>query len=466
MKKKLITMALLSIILVVAIFGSTGSALAEEINFALINYKSENFSEEEIDFALTNLQYKLEDEELPRLIRIEEVYDFNEEPLYGLYEFDDYYMLVIRETGSVLERGEGNSAYFGKNRGQKYYGGYEEYYIYADGAYKNLLTNEVVSQSRITQMQSRMKELRELDYQDYLEALATPMPLDADNRGRITKLGKNIVSLLGYLYGSGDHLYNYFAQEINIDYQWNNALNNVHLRNYPNILYTVGGFAPVFYGAVYSRNFGGNIGQNGYDLGYDLFYPQNVYNACSLVAMVMLLQYYYRTELNEELIYPIDFEEFEESSSIDMSPLLSPAEKIMSVLYLYIKPLANGVATYVEIDSAFDKYFKENEIEATSTHFTSYTNIKSAVDDGHPSIMTIGAGNGYDIDNVKENVSGHNVVVYGYTTNSKGVIDEFVCHAGWHCREIYDNNGNKTGAECAKLFINKFYAAGNIHLSY
>ena len=94
MKKKLITMALLSIILVVAIFGSTGSALAEEINFALINYKSENFSEEEIDFALTNLQYKLEDEELPRLIRIEEVYDFNEEPLYGLYEFDDYYCLL------------------------------------------------------------------------------------------------------------------------------------------------------------------------------------------------------------------------------------------------------------------------------------------------------------------------------------------------------------------------------------
>ena len=61
MKKKLITIALLSIIFVVAIFGSTGSALAEEINFALINYKSENFSEEEIDLRsqIFNINWKM-----------------------------------------------------------------------------------------------------------------------------------------------------------------------------------------------------------------------------------------------------------------------------------------------------------------------------------------------------------------------------------------------------------------------
>ncbi|MDE6471682.1 MAG: C39 family peptidase [Clostridia bacterium] len=462
MKKKLVTIVLLSLIIAVTIFGFAGSALAEEINLTLMYYQSENFSEEEIDFALTNLQYKLEDEELPRLIRIEEVYDFNEEPLYGLYEFNNYHMLVIRETGSVLERGDGNSAYFGNNKGLKYYGGYEEYYIYEDGAYKNLLTNEVVSQSKISQMESRMKELRELDYQDYLEALSTPMPLGADNRGRITKLGKNIVSILGYLYGSGDHLYNYFAQEINIDYQWNNALNNIKLRDYSQILYTVDGFAPKFYGSVYSRNLGKKLGQNGYELGYDLLYPQNVYNACSLVAMVMLLQYYYRTELNEELLYPIEFEEIQDPSIIDKHPLYSQAEETMSVLYTYIKPLANGVATYVEMDSAFDKYFKENDIDATSTHFTSYTNIKSAVEDGHPSILTIGAGRGFDINNNEQDLSGHNVVVYGYTTNFVGVIDEFICHAGWHTRIGQDD----TIAECAKLYVNKFYAAGNVHLSY
>ncbi len=459
MKKKLITIALLSIIFVVAIFGSTGSALAEEINFALINYKSENFSEEEIDFALTNLQYKLENEELPRLIRIEEVYDFNEEPLYGLYEFDDYYMLVIRETGSVLERGEGNSAYFGKNRGLKYYGGYEEYYIYADGAYENLLTNEVVSQSRITQMQSRMRELRELDYQDYLEALATPMSLDADNRGRITKLGKNIASLIKLLYGDENHLYNYFAQEINIDYQIKYGLNDITRSKYWGKLYTVGDFTSKDYERIYYRNIGDKLGQHGYDLGYDLFYPQNVYNACSLVAMVMLLQYYYRTDLNEELLYPIDFEELEDTVLLDMiSPMYSPAEQIMKELYPYISILhspfdaLDGAATYVNIDAAFDKYFKENDVDATSTHFTSYTNIKAAIDDGHPSILNTGAGTGYDIDGYKLDVSRHNLIAYGYTTNSVGVIDEFICHAGWHAdcykRDDYgqymlDNNGNK-----------------------
>ena len=53
----------------------------------------------------------------------------------------------------------------------------------------------------------------------------------------------------------------------------------------------------------------------------------------------------------------------------------------------------------------------------------------------------------------------------------------FICHAGWHAdcykRDDYgqymlDNNGNKVkiSAECAKLFVNKFYAIGNVHLSY
>ena len=97
MKKKFVTIVLLSLMITIVIFGTAGSALAEEINFGIMSYQSEDFSEEEIDFALSNLQYKLEVEELPRLIRIEELYDFNEEPLYGLYEFDNYFMIVIRK---------------------------------------------------------------------------------------------------------------------------------------------------------------------------------------------------------------------------------------------------------------------------------------------------------------------------------------------------------------------------------
>ncbi len=75
------------------------------------------------------------------------MYDFNDEPLYRLYEFDGYYMINIRNTGSVLERGEGNSVYYVNKDDYKYYGGYEEYYIRDEGEYKNLRTGEVANKS-------------------------------------------------------------------------------------------------------------------------------------------------------------------------------------------------------------------------------------------------------------------------------------------------------------------------------
>lgn len=472
MKRKVITIALLSIMITLALFGSVGSALADEITLYLTSYQSEEITQEEIDFALSNLRYKLEEEELPKLIRVEEVYDFNSVPLYSLYEFDGYYMINIRNTGSVLERGEGNSPYYGNKDYDKYYGGYGEYYICYEGEYKNLCTGEVANKSNISQMQSRMEQLRELDYKDYLEAMTTPMPLGAENRNNISKLGKNISSLIEYLYSDADHLYNYFAKEINIDYQLKNKHNEIASQTFNKVLYTKSGSREENYGTIYFRHFGGKLGNSGYDIGYDLVYPQNLYNSCSIVAMTILLQYYYRIEINLSLLEPIEPDILDGTAIIMHSPLDSPAEIIRSKLAKYVNVLStgssstDGAATYVNIDAGFDRYFKAYNIEAESIHFTSYTNIKDAIDGGHPSIMTIGAGIGYDSDGFSEDVSRHNVVVYGYTTNSLGVMDEFVCHAGLHKQFEHTLEGNKLSAECAKLFINKFYAAGNVHLSY
>lgn len=52
------------------------------------------------------------------------------------------------------------------------------------------------------------------------------------------------------------------------------------------------------------------------------------------------------------------------------------------------------------------------------------------------------------------NLSGHNVVAYGYTKNSVGIMDEFVVHANWH---------NPT-YNCGSIFMNKLYSAGNCYL--
>ncbi len=460
MKKKVITIALLSIMVTLALFGSVGSAFADEITLSLMSYQSEEISQEEIDFALSNLQYKLDEKELPRLIRVEEVYDFNNKPLYSLYELDGYYMIVIRNTGSVLERGEGNSAYYGNKDQEKYYGGYGEYYIRDEGEYKNLCTSEVASTSNISQMQSRMEQLRELDYQDYLEAMSTPMPLGAENRSRITKLGKNISSLVKGLYGDENHLYNYFAQEINLDYQWDNSINHIQYHKFDKVLYTHSGIDGKDYGVVYSRYFGENLGYSGDALGYDYLYPKNLYNACSLVSMTMLLQYYYRNEVNLSLLDPIDLNYIDGLLAINVEPLATSAEVIRKSLTPYVNVSSSGAATYVNIDAGFDRYFEENDIDAESVHFTSYTNVKGAIDGGHPSIFNTGAGTGYDVNNNSVDISQHNLIAYGYTTNSSGVLDEFICHAGWYTTKASE------GAECARLFVNKFYAIGNLHLSY
>lgn len=460
MKRKVITIVLLSILITLTFCSTVGVAFADEVNIALLSYRSENISQEEIDFALSNLQFKLE-KDLPRLIRVEEIYDFNEQPLYCLYEFEDYYMIVIRSTGSVLKRSEGNSAYFGKNDGIKYYGGYGEYYICRDEEYISILSEETAEQSKLIEMQSRMQVMRELDYNDYIEAISTPMPLGAENRKNIKKLGNGRKDIIESFFGSEDYLYNYFAQEINIDYQLSKISNDLKKIYIDEVLSSMSGMTSEKYGYAYVGKF---------HYGYDVLYPKNLYNTCSLVAMTMLLQFFYRTYYN---MYLIDSDLLNIAlTGVDVQrfPQHSFTEIIHRDLMNYVKVLNtdethSGAATYVNIDAGFERYFDDYGLNGTSTHFTSYTNMKGAIDDGFPAIMTIGAGRGFDDRNIEQGLSGHNVVAYGYTTNSLGVIDEFVCHASWHREMGYDINNNPI-AECAKLFVNKFYAAGNVYLSH
>ncbi|MEG1536526.1 MAG: hypothetical protein RR416_06130, partial [Clostridia bacterium] len=75
----------------------------------------------------------------------------------------------------------------------------------------------------------------------------------------------------------------------------------------------------------------------------------------------------------------------------------------------------------------------------------------------NPCIISVGSGDGYFWNGnawQKDGVSGHNLVAYGYTTNSFNIMDEFVCHTGWHNSQV--NSG------C--YFVNKLLVAGNASL--
>ena len=121
--------------------------------------------------------------------------------------------------------------------------------------------------------------------------------------------------------------------------------------------------------------------------------------------------------------------------------------------------LVDGAASYRDVNYGFKDYFEAYGIDCQPTHFTSYTNIKKAVDSGNPAIMNVGTGKGWDENNNEVSFKAHHLVVYGYTTNSLGVLDEFVCHGGWH------TDKESEGCYTAKMFVNKFYAAGNVYIN-
>ncbi|MGN0760985.1 MAG: C39 family peptidase [Christensenellales bacterium] len=404
---------------------------------------SNNLTQDEIDIALGNLYCKFEDNEaLPELINAIELYDFNGLPLYALYNLDNYYMVVIRQTGTILERGEGCSKFEGMT-GKLYYGKFFEAYQEINGnTYDS--NGLAISNEQKADMINSMNNIRELDYYDYLEAMQRPQVYGASNR--------NIVHMLG---GNSTKYY-YFAEEINIFHQYLKNINNVGYLNIERSLYTDSRFEPRNYGGAYYRTFNGE---------YDMFYPKNVYNSCALVTMTMLLQYYDRLSIRSDLI--ASNISYSTTSIITSNPFLySKSERIFATLYPLIYSLNgigenfDGAATYLNINGAFGRYFSDNNINCSSRYFTSYTNVKGAIDAGNPVIITVGAGRGFYKDKADSSsyesvdLSGHNVVAYGYTTNSLGIMDEFVVHANWH---------NSTH-NYAKVYMNKLYSAGNCYL--
>ncbi len=437
----LLTCALLTLV-IASLFGNNSKAYADRL---LVNEISNN----EIKLANNNLYCKFENGNYPKFLNVKLLRDFSGESLYALYLYDNYYSIVIRNTGTILERGDGPSLFDGM-QGELYYGGFNKaYQRVGDNIYDE--NWNIISSSEQLSMSDYMMGLRSADYQDYLESQRGVVIMGESNRDRISKLG-----------GSSNY-YNYFAQDINIYYNYHKsngtqriiALNSTDFVSIDRCLYSVDRFSDRNYGTAYYRSFGGK---------YDMYYPNNVYNSCSLVSMTMLLQYYDRNSISNLISSDISYSSTR--SAIKSNPWInSKSERIMRKLYplLYsldgIGETFDGAATYANIDAAFGRYFNDNNINANAKCFTSYTNVKGAIDRGNPVIITIGAGRGFyknfgSSSYETVDLSGHNVVAYGYTKNSIGVLDEFIVHANWH----------EWASNTAVVFVNKLYSAGNCYI--
>lgn len=429
----LITILVLSVIIISTCFNANMFTFAEEVD--------EELSQQEMELAFNNLYCKFDEEDKPVFKDAEVLYDFNDKPLYALYNFDNHYMIVIRETGTILERGEFTSKYEGMH-GKKFYGQFFEAYQKIQGSVLDS-NNHIINVEEQNAMKNYMQDIREKDYAEFMEAVSKPQPLGASNRGRLTMLGHS------------QTYYDYFAKELNIYYQsYNGSSNGYGSLEKNSVLYSVDNMTPVKYGLAYYRKFGND---------YDIFYPKNLYNSCSIVTMTILLQYYDRMNIRNLIDPSISYTTT--LSGIKSYPLSSKTEQINLKLFPLIYRLdgvgenLDGAATYFNINGAFDRYFANAGINCEPRYFTSYTNVKGAIDSGNPVIITVGAGRGFYKNNNSStynevNLSGHNVVAYGYTKNSVGIMDEFVVHANWH---------NPT-YNCGSIFMNKLYSAGNCYL--
>lgn len=90
--------------------------------------------------------------------------------------------------------------------------------------------------------------------------------------------------------------------------------------------------------------------------------------------------------------------------------------------------------------------------------------MKENIDKGYPCIGNTGltaSGDAYPSLNTPNfesmGVERHQMVVYGYTLNSLGGLDEFVCHSGWH--------ESNTDAIYSMVFTSGWSFLGNVQVT-
>lgn len=381
----------------------------------------------------------------------QELYDFTGEFNY-LFCYDeelDYYAIYNMDSGKIMERSNGN-IYEGYTNYKCYYGGYGSYFYQIDNMIYSLTDD---SSSLIDDALEYFMEYSKNLNQSCIE------DSEFKSRNDIKTYVENILYQDGVLIskcgkenrgnGYGFCIYDDFYSFMTI---CNSNYTGPIANSSNNTCYVDG----------YEIGFSEFHCYNGTSW-WDTIFPINDGGSCSFVAATMMLQYYERNEI----LKTIPFESYlgtemllQKGKSYTRSQILS--EKIHSTLIA-----ANGgekSASYVSVKNAINYYFSHYGITGISaTSSASWSGLKAAIDAGNPCVITVMnlakldvlSNNWYDFETVNLD-SAHAMYTYGYTANSSGVLDEFICHMGWVTTDKYYSS----------TYVSKLYVTGNVRLLY
>lgn len=372
---------------------------------------------------------------------IKEVYDFNDNATFAVLEYTPIgYAIFNRNTGTILERSPYAKSPYTKYMNKKlFYGGPSNYFYEKNNQIINIANNLEINKETKKILSQQLKLVIKEDKQS-----ANFKSRNAIKKYVNTELSSQLITTKDY--------------KENIElwcYDWE-CLYFMLLSSYycANNLVSVNGYSDLI--------FGNNSGA--------------LSNSCSQVATGMLLQYYDRNNHYDivpdgEGNYPYEQNDpngynhnLFGDGYIDYSAICLQRYLIYLTHNSYTPgatttpEMVNGLEDYLDIMG----YSSFTSISSTTSSIAGF--IKSNIDNGNLCVLTtiLNVAEYYNNDTsnlVSIDASLHTVLVYGYTYNDSGNLDEYVCHFGW--REDEEN-----GTNYACCFLNKIWNQGAFTLLF
>lgn len=376
-----------------------------------------------------------------------ELYDFSGAANYMLcYDENlNWYAIINRESGDVLERKESTSPYNDYLQSICYYLGYGNYF-YLEG--DRIIS--ILDETLIFDVNNLPVALVEDSIKLNEKAISEGT---FKSRNEIETFVKEQESSVISLCGASNR-----SNTVYCDNTWYFVtLINAYMERY--VYGSLDGVSKQM--GVYS--FTDYYGDN-YD---DLLFPINFKGRCGIVAATMLLQYYERNGIVKVIpdsIYSNCY------SSINRRYLNDDinntvAQRINNEINARHSEVSGG-STYVSIKNAINAFCDDYgyyNLGATSS--VTDVSVKSAINNGDPAIVftnTVAKGYAAYLNSStyeQKDVDMHALLAYGYTKTWLGAVDEYICNAGW-----YEDYGN--GYTNSIMFVSKYNIVGNVRFLY
>ncbi|MBE5763024.1 MAG: hypothetical protein E7338_02235 [Clostridiales bacterium] len=451
-RQKIKLVAITSILLL-ALIAVAGATLILGITMQKAQHNIESFNSDPIasyekTYCEELMSYKLDQNYICTLTK--EVYDFSGNANYMLcYDENlNWYAIINRTSGDVLERKESKSPYNDYLEYKCFYLGYGNYYF--------LEGNRIVSimdTTTIFEADDIPQELIEGSINLNNKAITDGTFKSREEIEEFVKeQEKSIVSLCGASNRNNTH----YCDNLLYFLEMCNALvpKRFVISTEPYYV-TIGcGTFTRYNGAQYD----------------DILFAKNTTGTCGIVSSAMLLQYYERNGILNVIpnsIYNNSIISFPSGSTVSSVGLeYTVAQKVHNAINAHHSEILGG-STYVSAKDAINGYFSTYGITGVSASSNVLdAGMKSTINNGDPVVVFISGGTGYSayIDSSSNNyyseyISSHAMLAFGYTTGLFGLVDEYICNKGWP--EAY-NNYYTYGV----TYISHISIVGNVKLLY